>query len=572
LGTIITGAYLFTRFTLQHKVKKHRALNLNATFSDPSVSQNPDTTLDLRPLFKTRLQQIIKAGSNGLYDITMDSIAIDILHSTISALNVKLISDPDILQTLQQKNKAPDDVFSGSIRKLRIEGINLDDFITRRTLDLKLLHLSGVNLRIDHLNSKKDNQAKDPLTLYKKLLTQVDKIAVKELLINNSSITIRNRAGKSKTSKLNDVSIRLQDLLIDSTTQHATDRFLFAKKAFITLNNFAMRTNDNLYQFKVKAISIVAPEHFMTLNGVSISSRYSKAQFQKQLKSRKEQYDVAAPSITFKNTDWWNLLNEEEFVAEQVSIKNPKVTVYLDRSLPPPASRMGNFPHQLLMKVPFGINIKEAIITGMSLDYTEYNPVSKQTGTVSFSNLRLEGKNITNIAGGNRMATFKSNGLFMKQVPFYAVFNFDLLQHKAGHFSSEISMKGFDGNIVNSIAKPLGLMAVDKGQVKEVKINIKGNQHSASGSIHLLYNDLKVSLFEKEADEDDLDKKGVIGKLANAFVIKNDNPPKRGSLRQPEVVFKRDPQAGFFNLVWKTSLAGILKSIGANEKLAAKKQ
>ena len=70
----------------------------------------------------------------------------------------------------------------------------------------------------------------------------------------------------------------------------------------------------------------------------------------------------------------------------------------------------------------------------------------------------------------------------------------------------------------------------------------------------------------------DLTKKGLIGLLANTFVIKDDNPKKNKPPRHADVTFDRDPQAGFFNLVWKTALSGVLKTVGAGTRMAKRKK
>ena len=49
--------------------------------------------------------------------------------------------------------------------------------------------------------------------------------------------------------------------------------------------------------------------------------------------------------------------------------------------------------------------------------------------------------------------------------------------------------------------------------------------------------------------------------LANAFVLKKDNPKEGESLRNVQAEFKRNPDGGFFMLVWKTIMAGALKRL-----------
>ena len=58
--------------------------------------------------------------------------------------------------------------------------------------------------------------------------------------------------------------------------------------------------------------------------------------------------------------------------------------------------------------------------------------------------------------------------------------------------------------------------------------------------------------------------------LANAFVLKKDNPKEGESLRNVQAEFKRNPDGGFLIVVWKTIMAGALKTLGAPARMANK--
>jgi len=52
------------------------------------------------------------------------------------------------------------------------------------------------------------------------------------------------------------------------------------------------------------------------------------------------------------------------------------------------------------------------------------------------------------------------------------------------------------------------------------------------------------------------------------LVLKDENPSKDGSIRKADAFFIRQ-HGTFFNLIWKTTFTGILKTIGAPEKIAS---
>ena len=144
-----------------------------------------------------------------------------------------------------------------------------------------------------------------------------------------------------------------------------------------------------------------------------------------------------------------------------------------------------------------------------------------------------------------------------------------MARYKQGAFTAAINSNSeFQGSLVNSFSVPLGLVKVEEGTLQKIQAHIKGDQWQASGDVLLLYKDLKLDLLEKQ--KFGLDKKDVTTILANAFVLKKDNPHAGKEPRQESALFKRMPEAGFFALVWKTLLTGALKTVGAPTKLASK--
>jgi hypothetical protein len=116
----------------------------------------------------------------------------------------------------------------------------------------------------------------------------------------------------------------------------------------------------------------------------------------------------------------------------------------------------------------------------------------------------------------------------------------------------------------------MGLVKIEKGELQKLAADIKGNELAASGNITLLYRDVKLALLERDKGAKTLDKKSVTSFLANALVLKKDNPKEGEAPRKVQAEFQRMPEGGFFLLVWKTILTGALKTIGAPTKIATK--
>ncbi len=364
----------------------------------------------------------------------------------------------------------------------------------------------------------------------------------------------------------------MKDLLMDSTTQYNKDRFLFARFAELNFKNLKFPTKDNLYWLNAASVSVSATNNNLTARGISLRPRTTKKEFQRRLKHRKVMYNVTSPSIQLSGVNWWNIFNGEGLEADGLSINNAKGTIYLDRSLPPAKKQPNDFPHQLLSTLSVPVYIKRLKLNGASIAYQEYNPLSKNTGTINLTSVNTTVTNLTNIKeviNKNKKTSFNTSAVFMGKGKLKTNIEFDLSKLKTGAFTAAIEMSALTNETLNKIAEPLGLFIVKDGNLKEASAALTGNNYEASGKVTVLYEDLHITpLKPAGTDTTDLKKKHIVSFIANTFLIKDDNPSSGEKPRTEDAYYKRTPGSDLFNLLWKTVLVGTLKTIGINEKHA----
>ncbi len=563
---LLVAGYLYLHLSLS-KTNKTEEKTTGKTETTDSLGGQKVSKADLRPLFITRMQQLLKKSSNGLYDLTIGDMTIDVLTSTIALLDVTVKRDEIILNELRKAGELPQNIFDLSFQKLVIDGINIDDAITSKTMDYRVIRLVNPVIHV-YRNPVKNKQKESPEDFSQRFLKEMTKLAIERLAIEGG--TIISHDTKNTTNKLNEVSVNMNNVLLDSTTRTDKSRFLFAKEATISFSNYVTQTKDGLYTFRIGRGTITAPQQQASLQNLSFTSPLSREQFMKRQKIAKELYNLTLASATLSNIDWWALFNGEELAADEMLAKAGKLTIYCDRSLPP-RSRVGNFPNQLLAKLPLKMKINTLRVQNLDLAYTEYNPGSKQTGTVYLDNIELNGTNLSTTKG--KPVMMKGTALLMHKIPLSADFTFNMRNPESGAFTANILVdENFEGGLLNAFTVPLGMLKVEQGSLQKLQASMKGDQSKATGNVLMLYKDLKIHLMEKDKGKAALDKKNVTTFLANLFVIKNDNPKKGSEPRKETASYRRDANGGFFMLIWKTVLVGALKTIGVPEKLAYKKE
>lgn len=531
---------------------------------------------DFEPRLIATLQSLVRKGTDSLYQLSIEKMQVDVVNAKIHLVNVSFRVDSTVLLKLDSAKGAPQDLFSISVNALTINGLGPADLLDKKSIRFNKLLIDTPIIEVFHHKRQYHSGAdKKSATLYDQIRSHLEAFSLDSLLINKVSF-IHHNVTKNKKTELKDVSFQFQNILIDSSTAYDSSRFLFAEKALIAMNNYSFRTADGMYFLKANSVSIVSPGNLMQVRGFSLQPAVSKSAFDKKNGYRKERYDISIKELELRAMNWWSLLNQEEVTAQKMKMADGKIRVSLDRSLPAaPTSKVGNYPHQLLRKLEYPVMVDTIAVTGLDIVYEELNLNSGKVGTVYFDNTSATITNTTNRQEkieGSPQLTIHARTSFMHEAVMEADFSFDLAQHRQGKFQVEMHMSEITPATVEKIATPLALFAIKSASIKSLHARINGTNTMGRGTVTLLYNNLKIVPLKMDHNsKGGFKPKKLQGFIFNTFVIKDSNPARGENQRRPTVEFMRENDKSFFNLVWKTILVGILKTVGAPPSLAKSK-
>ncbi|MGZ3838667.1 MAG: hypothetical protein ACXVBI_08865 [Flavisolibacter sp.] len=567
IGILLLSGYVYLRSALRTPgFQPHQP-------HDEKTSPKPaESALDLRPLFIKKLQEIVKLGSGGLYDLSIHEVEPDVLGARVTIKDAELVPDTAVLLSLQKAHKAPASVYRIHLGALTLEGLGLKDILDKKRIDLSRITVRDPQLDVYSTGQhNKTNDEEQPGTLYQRIREKLEHLGIDSIRIDGGRLVHHNVA-KRKMESLNQITVRLSDILMDSSTQYDKKRFLFARQALLSIKDYSMPSRDGMYDLHIASVEVAATRSELRAKNISWRPRLGKKEFGRKLGFMKERYELFIPELHLTDMDWWDLVNREKFIARKASIRKARFSIYLDRSLPPDGIHLNTFPSQLLMKLPSILNISRVDCHDLEVVYEEFNPTSGQTGKFYVDHLNGTILNLTNIPGAiqkNHLATVKANGLFLGRIPARVTFRFDLARYRKGVFTADAHISHFPDTAINSVTTPLGLFRMKEGMVDSIQVQEAGNETGATGKVLLLYRDLKIVPLEKDKHTPGgLNPRHFSGFVANEFILKHENPRPGETPREGAAAFTRDPRGSFMNLFWKTALTGILRTVGAPQRLA----
>ena len=126
----------------------------------------------------------------------------------------------------------------------------------------------------------------------------------------------------------------------------------------------------------------------------------------------------------------------------------------------PQGSKVGRYPQQLLMKIPFPIFIDKLTVSNLDVTYEEINPKSDMLGKIMFTNINGIATNVTNDSNKIAIDPFmkiEANCTVLNDRPLHVIFGFDLSKSTQRVFTGNAEFGAMNTDRLNKVFEPLGL-------------------------------------------------------------------------------------------------------------------
>lgn len=450
-----------------------------------------------------------------------------------------------------QKDIARDKIMI-DLRNTRVAGLSTNAFIISRQLKADSLTTDGGVLGL-YRGKKTGNNTNQTIEIDNDFF---DEAIVKNIRLGSTDFYLYNRAEKNAAPMaLKNLKFNASNL--DSIYSGTNIMRLIGNSNWdLSADGISFLTADKVYKISIGPFVLDNGRSLITVKDASVTPIVSQDKFVKSLTFQKDYYNLRFNNIKLTGADVRKLVTDQTVIAEDATLQ-PIVHIFNDRTVTPDtASKIGQYPQQLLQKIKLGIYIKTIHAVNGLIHYKERGALSEKTGDVTFNNANATITNFTNIDSykkKNGIMKMVATTKFLNMADVYSEWTFPLSSPN-GSFAITGKIGPFNGTKLNPVIEPLGMGSIRSGSIKSYTFNMKGDDLRADGTCTMLYEDLKIKLLKNTGDSNELKKKSVTSFIANVFI--KDKNPSGSTVRTGDMGFKRVTTKTFFNLVWKSIFAG----------------
>ena len=338
-----------------------------------------------KKIIRERLESAIEKKSGGFYTIKYESLDLDEITGFLSITNLRLGYDSNKYNAMKNLHLDPPTLFSIEIPEITVEGVKTPKALIDKQIDGRKLTIRNPVIEIIYTGRGKDSLRKVPAKeIYQQILGNLDQIILDSVSVTGARIITRNQKTKQVGIELNNATVDLIDVKVDSAANADPTRVLFAKKQSIAFESLSWFSDDKRYKFKAKNVISNSTGRDVHIDEFVLDPLKDEQDFVNSIPTQDDRFDFRFTDIMLKNVDYAELL-EEEVIADSLVIRSAVFKIYRDLNIPrDKKNRVGDYPHQALQKIPVDIDIRKVIVINSFIEYKERNNITKNSGKVQF--------------------------------------------------------------------------------------------------------------------------------------------------------------------------------------------
>lgn len=451
---------------------------------------------------------------------------------------------------------------------IELSGIYLENKLpTQFTIEKLKVDSLAVNF-VGKGNNGGQNEIDVNRNMLEKYNNIISKFKIDSTLLSNLKVNyLKNINEKESSINFENVALVLNKISLDTVTTSINTFPL--NDVTISLKGRTFITKDSLYDFKTGNINYNFPLNRVTVDSLWFTPRYSDTNFFNKAVYQTDRMDIFAQKVELNDIRFQEYIKDKTIHVGSIDLFHINADMERNKVYPMKPGLFKEMPQANLRNSSQILTVDSIRVFDSYVSYTQHVEKSETPGKIFFDKFNIHLYNLSNDprfvdSTSQLIVTADANIMGQSRLDLSAYFN---LLSPIDKFWFKASSEPIDLTCLNSMTENLMGMSIAQGKGYIDIPKIEGDSGIAQGRMYFKYKKLKITLYNrKKAQLHQGMFTPLVDFMLNGLLLKSNNPKWARSPRIGQAYFERDTQKGIVNYVFKSSLSGILSTLGFNNK------
>lgn len=516
------------------------------------------------------VKEQVSESTNDKYILSLDGLSINPWTQSITVDN--LIIAPS------ENNFHPKAQYVFKAKSFKIIDFSIISYFKENNFIVERVECEEPQISIfqgsERFPKKKNDSILANFSLYSTFSKTLNAISIGNIDIMNSKFNIyKNGTDTLAVFSSGDNSISIKNFNVNKETDKENKLFS-AEKFEVVMNKFSYQLGDGLYMLYGKSLYASYYDSTLIVDSLQLIPNLNKKEFAKEAGRQISRINIISSQLSCQEMDVQLFFEYNWLVIHKVNLLGCNIKVHRDNTLAL-APIIRESPQAMIKNLPFFVAVDTIEMKDGEVTYEERNADQAASGKVVINKINgiITGvHNDTLSYSDSSSIKVKMTADFMNEGKYTGYYTFPLNSTKEYFFASgtlrSMSMVSF-----NSVIPASKKLKFTSGQLESATFSYVANNEVSTGTMKLIYKDLKV-----EVGNADIEKPKLIDKVktfvANELIVYDSNPGKDGVVRVSPIYVEHNKYRYFVFYSMQSILSGITSGIKDEKtaKLFAKKK
>lgn len=355
-------------------------------YTDSLLLPNLDRLFDAEDIY-IRMQNYQNKLADSIHSIHAESLTYSMNRSQIEAQNIEL---KPVNEDISTKGK-----YHIFVPFSKITSSHINDFYRDKAIPIDSMILTGAKIKYwpGQKRVKARLETMGSFDLYELIKDELSSVSIQNFKLKNAQVMLfKSQTDSASQQELKNISINLNDFLLDPGSLKDTSRIFYAKNIDFSASEYEFTLGDNIHRIRIGNLDLSTLGKSVLVKNIQLYPLHSG----NTAISQKNTITASCDSIRLDLFRFKKAFHQERFVFQQINVFNPEVKlVQNEQSEGKAEGKAGlenpSFIYQLISSYVKGIYAKQVLIQKGKIQLVNKTGVL-QTGNIeSTVKLQLSG-------------------------------------------------------------------------------------------------------------------------------------------------------------------------------------